>query len=383
MGVRSTIRVRELEDLRDLEALHGSWDTLLDSTDNAVFSTWEWITCWWKHFGEGRRLRVLVAENDHKTIALAPLMLSNYTYIGFGRLRKIEFLGTPQSDYNNFILSENESDCARLFVKHIEGLRDWDHLELRGVLEESTSARLLCDYSVTSPVRLVKRALTLAPYIILPSTLEELVSRLGSHDRHNMVRSERRLRERYKVDMKTYKDFSSIQEAMDTMFELHQKRQKSISDTPTDFASPRTRAFHSELAALFAAKGWLNLNFLTANDEAIAATYCFDYRGKTYGYQGGFDPLFRRYSVATLLHLRNIEGSIRRGFKEYDFSIGAESYKFSWPVHVRRCLAIGFARRKLLAKALWLYSEKRRQLGQILRRNEASLKYSRLPRPER
>ncbi|MGA2973267.1 MAG: GNAT family N-acetyltransferase [Candidatus Bathyarchaeia archaeon] len=372
--------MRELEDIGDVEALHEHWNTLLASTDNAVFSTWEWATCWWKHFGEGRRLRVLVAENGHRAIAIAPLMLSNYKYMGFGRLRKIEFLGSSQSDYNNFILSENQSECTRLFVKHIEGLHDWDHLELRDILEDSTSARLLCDYSVTSPWRLDNRVLALAPYIILPPTFEELLSRLRPGMRRNIGRVERRLRERYQIDLKTYKDFSSVQEAMDVMFELHQKRRRSISDTPSAFEAPRTRAFHSELATAFAAKGWLNLNFLTADGEAIAATYCFDYRGKTYAYQGGFDPRFSRYAVNTLLRLRNIEGSIQRGLREYDFLKGAESYKFSWPVHVRRSLAIGFARRRLLAKASWVAEKRKRQLGQILRRvDETSLEYSGLP----
>lgn len=308
-------------------------------------------------------------------------MLSNYKYLRFGKLRKIEFLGSPQSDYNNLILTENDSECTRLFVKHIEDLHDWDILELRDILEDSTSARLLCDRSVTAPWRLDKGVLTLAPYIILPPTFEELRSRLRSGMRSDMARRERRLRENYQIDLKTYKDFSSLQEAMEVMFELHQKRRRSISDTPSDFAAPRTRAFHNELATKFAANGWLNLNFLTADDEAIAVSYCFDYRGKTYSYQGGFDPRFSRYSVRTMLQLHNIERSIRRGLSEYDLLQGAESYKFSWPVHVRRSLAIGFARRKVIAKALWMASKKKRRLGQILWRvDETSLEYSGLPK---
>ena len=362
-----TIRVRALDDSKDLEGLQHNWNTLLASTDNPIFSSWEWVTCWWKHYGEDRRLRVLVAENGHKAIAIAPLILSNYKCMKFGKLRKIEFLGTPQSDYNNLILSENEPECARLFVQHIESLHDWDHLELKDVLEGSTSARLLCDHSVTSPWRLERRVLTLAPYIRLPSTFEELMSRLGSVMRHNIARRERRLRELYQIDLKTYKDFGSIQEAMNLMFELHDKRRRSISSEPSAFVTPRTRAFHTDLATVFAANGWLNLNFLTADGEAIAATYCFDYRGKTYVYQVGFNPSFSRYAVGTLLHLRNIEVSIQRGRREYDFLKGAESYKFNWPVHVRRSLAIGFARRRLFAKALWFAQKKKRQLGQILR----------------
>lgn len=371
--------MRELEDVTDLGALQDHWNTLLVSTNNAVFSTWEWITCWWKHFGDGRRLRVLVAEEGHRPIAIAPLMLSEYKVMKFGRLRKIEFVGTPQSDYNNFILNENEPECLRLFVNHIEGLHDWDLFEVRDVLDDSTSARLLCDYSVTSPWRLEKRVSTLAPYVELPPTLEEFRRLLGEAMRHNLSRRWRRLREQYHIDFKTYRDFTSVQEAMDVLFELHQKRRSNIGGVPSPFMTSDTRAFHSELATIFAGKDWLNLNFLMADDEAIAGTYCFDYSGKTYSYQAGFDPRFSRYGVGSLLILRNIEESIRGHLGEYDFLKGAEPYKFSWPVKVRRSLVVGFVRRGLSAKAKWVVERKRRAAGRILGMADDPSQYSGFP----
>ena len=368
----SVVRVRELNDIKDVARLYEDWSSLLASTDNALFSTVEWITCWWKHFGNTRQMRVLVAEEDSQTVAIAPLMLTEYKFMKFSKLRKIEFIGSPQSDYNSFILTENSSDCMRLFMKYLESVKGWHYLELRDVLEDSVSARLLGDDSVTPPWKLEKRVLTLAPYIVLPPTFESLLSQLRRKLRREIARLERRLKEDYQVELKTYREFSSINEAMDTVFELHERRRRSVSDEPSAFATPQTRAFHNELAASFAAKGWLNLNFLMADGEPIAAGYCFDYRGKTYAYQGGSDPRFDRYAVNTLLRLRVIEGSIQRGLREYDFLKGAERYKFNWPVQVRRSLAINFVRPSFIAKVLWTAEKKRRQLGHLLRRSEES-----------
>ena len=194
------------------------------------------------------------------------------------------------------------------------------------------------------------------------------MKRFHGHDVH---RRARRLRERYKVEFKTYRDFESVQEAMNILYELHEKRWRSLNGGQTHFLSARTRAFHNELANMFAARGWLDLNFLTANDEAVAATYCFEYQGKIFAYQSGFDPRFSNYSVGTIIFLRDIEESIRRGLGEFDMLRGAELYKSQSSTHLRRNLSIGFVRRGFFAHTLWAAEEQKRRLAHFLRRSEA------------
>lgn len=363
------IKVREIGSVADLEALHEGWNTVLQaSAGNEIFSTWEWVTCWWKHFGEHRQLRVLVAEEGSRVIAIAPLMLSEHRFLNFGTLRKIEFVGTPHSDINNFLWLEHERDCLSLFLEHLAKRNDWDCLELRDVRQGSVLARLLSDLPVKSPWKFDERVSDTSPYIQLPHTFEELTSQMKGFTTLN--RQSRRLREKYSVNLQIYEDFESVDKAMETMFELHQKRRATISNEPSSFAVPQTRVFHKDLARLFAAKGWLALNFLTADDEPIATAYSFEYDKKTYAYQGGFDPRFSRYSVGTLLHLRNIEENIRRHLREYDFLRGNEAYKFQWPVRVRQSLEIRLAKRGLLVRAHWLAEKKKRQLGKVFRRTD-------------
>ena len=60
----------------DLLALRGEWDALLRSShSNGLFLTWEWISTWWRIYGDGRALHLLAARDDGgRLIGLAPLM---------------------------------------------------------------------------------------------------------------------------------------------------------------------------------------------------------------------------------------------------------------------------------------------------------------------
>jgi CelD/BcsL family acetyltransferase involved in cellulose biosynthesis len=338
------IRVKQCSSFDELEQYAPIWNDLLQkSRDNDVMSTWEWISCWWQHFGKHRELRVLVAEENGKIMAIAPLMLSKYKFMKLGTMTKIEFIGTPQSDYNNFIWLENEEKCLDLFLEHLVDQRDWDCLELFNVHEGTLSAKLLCESDAALSRKLENRVLTLCPYLELPSSIEEYTKKLPSGIGKEARRAMRRLQEEYRVGFKTQADFCSVQEAMDSLFDLHQRRWKLKGETG-DFATPSVRKFHLDLANNFDRKGWLALSFLTANEEPVASTYSFDYRGKRYFYQSGFDPRFARYSVGTLLHLQNVNVCIAKEFKEYDFTRGVEPYKLRLSTQVRKSLAIQLVR---------------------------------------
>jgi len=91
------LKLRVIEDFNEFENLRNVWNSILQrSFDNNIFSTWEWLWCWWKHFGKSRR--------------------------HFGELRRVEFIGSPHADYNNFILLKKEVKYAKLFL---DGLMEY------------------------------------------------------------------------------------------------------------------------------------------------------------------------------------------------------------------------------------------------------------------
>jgi len=345
------IRLRVVSDVGEFEGLGRVWDGLLQrSLDNDVFSTWEWLWCWWRHFGEGRELRVLVAERGGRVVGIAPLTVSRYSFLGLGRLRRVEFIGFPQADYNNFILLGDAVECLRVFMEGLMGFSDWDLIDLRDVREDSVSAGALSRVGGGLAFKVRFGECTVCPYIGLPGSIEVFMAGLSRNMRRNLRKRFRRLCRDYRVGFMGQRDFGSVDEAMDVFFDLHQRRWRSKGERGS-FSSRRIRDFHRDVARAFDERGWLDLRFLTVNGEPVAAAYTFNYGLKKYGYQTGFDPEFGRYGVGNLLKLHLVEECIKRGFREYDLTRDFEPYKADWATGVRRNMFFRVVRRGLFARA--------------------------------
>lgn len=347
------MRIREVEDFQNLRE---TWNFLLKKNllgDN-VFLTWEWLSTWWKHFGKKRKLLLLVVEDRKEIIAIAPLMLSRYRLPIFGTIKKIEFVGTKHSDYNNFIILKKGTECLKFLVDYLRNTpTDWDWIELKEIPEDTKATQYLNGLFLNSPSRLKfnKRVCNLCPYISLPNSFETLLSRLKKNLRQNLRKYLRRISAEYKIEFKRYDEASfSVKEAMHKFIELHEARW-NIKGKPGVFGkNALLRNFHLDIARIFDKKGWLGLYFLIANDEPIATQYTFEYKAKIYYYLSGFDPYYAPYSVGNLITMFILKRAIKNGFKEYDMLRGHEPYKKYWTTSYRKNFEVRLIRDNILSK---------------------------------
>jgi len=321
-------------------------DALQKSLDNHIFLTWEWLTSWWRFYGDKRRFLLVTVGSDQEIYAAAPLMSSNYKLYGLG-LRKIEFIATPASDYHNFLLKENRRDHVRMMIQYASKTDpEWDCFELKEIPENSETARILKTVS-DKPLGLETRIQTSCPCVFLPNAFEEYLLSLGSSWRRNIRRWERRLKLNHKVCFEVCSDLEEVNEAMKIVFDLHQKRWR-LRKQPGAFADPKFCDFHLDVARSFFERGWLNLNLLTLDDEPVAAGYAFKYAQKLFCYLSGFDPQYSEYEVGNLRHVYLIKYCIENGLKEYDFLRGRESYKSQWNSVMRKNLEVKAIKRKII-----------------------------------
>ncbi|RLI18671.1 hypothetical protein DRO54_09820 [Candidatus Bathyarchaeota archaeon] len=350
--MHSSLKVEKIESFSEFEGLRNFWNKILQkSMDNDIFSTWDWLWCWWKHFGSGRKLRILIVKEGNQVIGIAPFMLSNYNFLRFSKLSKIEFMSSPHGDYNNFILLRREAECVRLLLDALMEFSDWNMLDLRDIREESASAKTLISISSSKNgnLKLKVKVKTLCPYIRLPSRIETFERRLSRNVRRNLRKRMRKLSRMYKVEFTNQKEFNSVSEAMTAFFRLHQKRWRAKGELGA-FASENFRKFHLDLAKIFDEKGWLALHFLMLDGEPVAAAYTFNYNSKKYGYLTGFDPDFKQFGVGNLLKMHIIEECIRKGYKEYDLTRDFEPYKADWATNIRKNYAASLVRKGLFAR---------------------------------
>ena len=66
-----------LKDVPRDQELIDAWNGLAGRMKNpSIFSTFEWMSTWWEHFGEKRELRIRAGRRNGELVALAPLAVS-------------------------------------------------------------------------------------------------------------------------------------------------------------------------------------------------------------------------------------------------------------------------------------------------------------------
>jgi len=345
------MKIIEINDFREFLSLKEEWTNILQRCRHTIFSTWEWLSTWWKYFGDDKKLMLLLIKEDNEIIAIAPLMYSVHTMFGLRR-GKIEFIGAPMSDYNDFIITEKHEECLKLFINYLNNVKEkWDCIDLLDVPENAECLPTLT--KISSELKPIHKC----PFKPLPSSYESLLQSLSHNKRRYIRRNLSRLEKSFSVEFVDYSTPQLFSEGVHFLFELHQKRWKS-KGFPGAFADSRFRSFHLEIAKTFAQKNWLGLYALKLSGDVAAVDYGFKYNSKFYSYLTGFDPKYSNYSVGNMLRIYMIKKFIQEGLTEFDFLRGAEEYKDRWNAIPRWNYQAILTRNGRLANIQhWLYNQ--------------------------
>ena len=338
------MNIIEINNYRDFISLEEKWREVLQRCNHTIFSTWEWLSIWWKHFGNGKRLYVLLAEDNGKIIGIAPLMYSVDTLFGLRR-GKIEFIGTPDSDYADFILVDRIGECIKLFIDYLNNIpAKWDYIDLKEMPENSKSLPFLNELCPKS-----LKTVNECTFMSLPKSYEIFLMNLNHKMKKDLSRTSRRIEETFKVKFADYSDSQSVSEGVQLLFKLHQKRWESRG-FPGIFANQKVRDFHFEMAQLLSQRKWLRLHLLYLSGKPVAAEYGFAYRSKFYLYITGRDPEYYKYSVSNLLRAHIVRKLIEEKVTEYDFIRGKEDFKKRWSIFSRKNYQIMLVKKSLVAR---------------------------------
>lgn len=346
------MKIVEINDYVDFLSLKEKWNNLLHKCKHTIFSTWEWLSTWWKYYGNNKKLILLLAEQNGELLAIAPLMYSVHIMLGLRR-GKIEFIGTPHSDYNNFIISTKHGECIEAFITFLyTNSKKWDCIDLLDIPESAEYLQFLLKYSKSlKPVHK-------CPFVRLPSSYEKFLQNFNYNKRRYFRKKLQRLEAAFNVEFVDYSNPETCSEGMHLLFDLHQKRWRSKGFSGA-FADPKFRGFNLEIAKTFAQKNWLGLYILKLSGNVAAVDYGFKYNSKYYAYLAGFDPKYAYYGVGNILRLLLIRKLIQEGLTEFDFLRGAEKYKeYQWNAIPRwNHQAVLIRNGKLSTIQHWLYEQ--------------------------
>lgn len=118
--------IKEISTQQGFNNLRSVWNALLQqSGSNTIFATFEWLYTWWEHFGQDKKLFILLAQEGEDVIGIAPLMIEEKKILRYVPIKVISFIGTGISDYADFIIVKEREKVITLFFEYLLKKKDY------------------------------------------------------------------------------------------------------------------------------------------------------------------------------------------------------------------------------------------------------------------
>ena len=355
-GERGMLTVEEVTSGERFAELRPVWDGLLAASgvDN-VFSTHAWAITWWKHFGAGLRLLILVVKDGTEVIGIFPWMVRR-TGTAWMPVRRIQFLGTGHSDRLDLIVTTRRMEqvqCVLYYLQRRRGL--WDVIDLREVPGESETIPVVREHLERRRWNHRIQQDSICPYLPIQgdwatfySSVHGANTRMKNRNKFNRLERAGAVTIRRLTDARQERDIVARLSGMPHAGTYLGRKRVSLFDDRD------RRGFFEEMTWKFSESGSLDLWVIELSGKLIAYRYGWRSRQKHYDYFPDYDPAYADFSPGTLLLLRVLEDCFGRGLQEFDFLRGDEPYKLAWTDKHRQNLRLMLFRPSLRGRLLRL-----------------------------
>ena len=301
-----------LEQIVSFAEVERDWSNLAEAGGD-IFSTWEWASIWWRHFGAGGELDLTACRNAHgDLLAILPLFRKR-----IGPLRVTRLVGYPIGSRAHPVCGPSNRTSAALGLVAALERQKTDLFIGEGFPEDEGWAERLPGTTVAS---VPSPTLMLTPF----ETWDDYLETRSSNFRQDIRRKERKLLRDNDVVYRLATDRGRLESDVDAFLSLHADRWA----TGSSLLETSRIAFHREFARVAFDRGWLRLWFLELAGEPAAAWYGFRFGGVETYYQAGRAPAHADGSLGVVLLAHTIREALGDGVAEYRFGPGGSSYKY-------------------------------------------------------
>lgn len=321
----------------DFKALEDQWNGLVEkSKDCSVFQTFSWLSTWWRIFGQERQLRIILASDQEQLVGLLPVYIERTNLlpaIGLRKLRLVGYGGDTAPDDLGPILGEGDHPTIiRTLIDGLDSFRnEWDMADLEDLDPKSLFIQAMQELR-QDEVEIAEGARI--SYVNLPGTFDDYLAKLSSNRRWKLRRGRKKLFERTGYRFHVVTTEAELEQYFPDLVRLHRDRWEGRSDD-IGFSTKTYLDFHREVMAKMLKQDCLRLMLLIGDEGAIAANYCYRWRGGFYFFQGGFAKDYESLRIGEVLMGHAIEQATIEGMQVFDMLRGEHDYKKSLMDKVR------------------------------------------------
>jgi CelD/BcsL family acetyltransferase involved in cellulose biosynthesis len=352
----------ELVDGADVESALNEWETLYAADPDATpFVSPGWARAWMTYWAPEATPWLLRVRDGDRIAGLMPLAIRRR-----GPIRLLGMLGQEPGDYWDVVAAPGDRQAASAAAAEELARRsgEWD----AGILSCIPPGSKIRDALVGAGLRILDRADVPCPAITLPATFEDYLASLPRSRRGNVRRHLRRLDMRT-VERVEIRNADQLPAALACCQDLHlaQWDQRGRVAEPAH-RTERFRAFLLHAVQALAPSGQALVWELRVDGKTAGMYVNFADDRSFYWYHGGFDPAHARMGIGKIAIIAGIRDSIEHGRERYDFTRGAEPYKYWFGAHDRLASSLvigtsGVRSRAVLAGAARINARRERAVS--------------------
>jgi CelD/BcsL family acetyltransferase involved in cellulose biosynthesis len=310
-----------------------TWNTLVEqSIADTPFSRYEYLSKWWKTLGGGEwknaSLVLVSARENNELIGIAPLFIDEYdgqqALLLIGRIEISDYLDliVLEADLPQF-LSGLIDFLDSAFVSAQGDAGSWSAIDWYNIPDSSQTLATLKADSERRGRNYHEEIYRPTPRIPLNGSFDDYLMNIDKKQRHEFRRKMRRAEESGRVQFSIMGKDANIEPELDTFFHLMVQdpgKAEFLHDAMREQMSQTIRDAHKQ--------GYLWLAYLEVDGIKAAATLCFDYKNKLWGYNSGVSFDFKDISPGWVIMGHTIQWCCENGRTEFDFMRGDEEYKY-------------------------------------------------------
>ncbi len=336
------LNVEVIDDIDAFEPLEKEWNALLDRyLHGNVFLKHQWLVNYWKAFGTGCKLKVILVREGERLVGAVPLILQTICWKKLP-IRLLSFMTDPLSANvrSDFILPEEGEETVKALTAYLYETRlEWDVCILNAVSEESTLLSLYPRTFGASPLRALEPELYwVLHYLKVEGTWGDYLKVLPKGSRYDFLRGERILKLLGSPDINLSNDPEEVAEELENFFNLEARslKQKKKDYTPLN---DRTHTYYRTLFRALALMQSALVAVLRVNGNPTAAVVAVRYNQVLYILNTVFNPDFKAGNPGHVLWGNLIKHAREQGYKEVDFN-GYGQHIQRWKTIGRQCYRI-------------------------------------------
>jgi CelD/BcsL family acetyltransferase involved in cellulose biosynthesis len=318
-GDRAGLWCECVTDFSRLPDLAPDWQRLTSQDPQSeIFHLWGWASAFSKTYASALSPCVFVVHRGERVAGILPLVR---------RGKRLEFLGSPHSDYNDLLCEERDAaavlEVALDSLLHWQG--DWEFCTLDKVPSHSRIVRYWRGLPSSQRKRLQLIFLCPCPTILLNEDRGAMPKKLtGKRDQRHHLKL---LQKRGRLTFRHLETREEAREHIRRLFDQHITRY-ACSGILSQFLQPEPRRFFEALIEELDPRTQLRFAVLEVDNQPVAYHFGFRQNGKHTHYKPTFDVDHWESGPGDVLLQHLFQHALETGLGEFDFTVGDESYKY-------------------------------------------------------